>query len=988
MGIRFTNLSTKPVVHVTSSISNNSIIYDVSTSSFDVTYISNRVKIYYIITLDGFSLSEVEPLDEPIPVTINLYKINNNTQVLVSKVIDEFNYTSELKSIHIDKLFKEAFISSSFDLSFVFEVICDEDIVLSVPSSIIIEGELYNPFKEKAIHETISNDYEVLGKANFDLFTLDLYYNLFNISTSSILPLSIGATYCYGSVGLFGENIRCNYEYRIILEEDYLELIDCINNSTFFHKMTSTEASRYDIIVEDESEIYVNLNNFSYLLKNGSVIDYYLKSNTRYELLVIGTGYHTELNVLVKKIYTDKGLITLNWMGSTLKDIESDLNRIRISYSNYSYITRIDYDKGRYLTFNYITRNNKKYLSSINYCDSFNPTQTEVVLSSINYNYNNYNRLVLLYDSLNNQGLSFDYNNGKLSCVKTVLYNTNEYSSVLSLTSLSNITKVTDEIGKETSYYFDFFGKCYMAIDDKGNMISREYQKNNLFSSTPSLTFNSNGIINTLDVIKNPCFIGNESSSDFEWTISNLSDGVFSKSIGVNGRSALRVINSSSNVITLTQDITNLDIIKGKTIKFSGYIRGNGQVNINLKVNNINNNYIVNARNIWDKIETPFVLILDSVSSVSVEIKISTGSNIRLCEFNVESMQESRLNYLENGDLDNNSLNSIKYWVIEDEEKEYGIINHFNISSPIIDNPLNLLIKKEISLFNCSDKLRRFKQSVDISGGSGEQIIFSFFSRLNITSDEKVIIKINVHYKSRRAKEYPFILSDNTNLHKFNTFSITTESIYDKVEVGIYYQGMETVLFSCFGLFKCDDGTYYYYNEKNSLTEIASGVGLTEIERGENDLVKRYSDKTGSVYEYRYLNNGNIDSISDHDGTNIKYEYDSNSYLSKCVINTKNNKRSILEQINDSNGNPLYIKNFDGSVLAYEYDNRERVEKKNSSSGLVEHFTYDNKDYLINKKYDLNDNLINHDFNYDSSYNLNNISVTNGSNFSKTHNWS
>ena len=113
MGIRFTNLSTKPVVHVTSSISNNSIIYDVSTSSFDVTYISNRVKIYYIITLDGFSLSEVEPLDEPIPVTINLYKINNNTQVLVSKVIDEFNYTSELKSIHIDKLFKEAFISSA-----------------------------------------------------------------------------------------------------------------------------------------------------------------------------------------------------------------------------------------------------------------------------------------------------------------------------------------------------------------------------------------------------------------------------------------------------------------------------------------------------------------------------------------------------------------------------------------------------------------------------------------------------------------------------------------------------------------------------------------------------------------------------------------------------------------------------------------------------------------------------------------------------------
>ena len=285
--------------------------------------------------------------------------------------------------------------SSFFSFSFKIEVICEEDIVLTKPEEIVIEGELYNLLKEISSHEIISNDYKKLGKVNYDLFTLDLYNNLFNIATSSILPLSIGATYCYGSNGLFGRNIRCNYEYKIILEEDYLELIDCINNSTYFQKVSIEEARKYDIIVEDDSEIYVNFNDYSYLLKKTHPqteridINYYMVNNTRYEMLVIGTGYHIELDLLLNRIHTDKGLITLNWMGSTLRGITSDNENIRISYSNYSYVTRIDYDKKRYLTFDYITRDNKKYLSSIKICDNLNPQESETVFDTIHYNYNN-----------------------------------------------------------------------------------------------------------------------------------------------------------------------------------------------------------------------------------------------------------------------------------------------------------------------------------------------------------------------------------------------------------------------------------------------------------------------------------------------------------------------------------------------------------------------------------------------------------------------
>lgn len=117
-------------------------------------------------------------------------------------------------------------------------------------------------------------------------------------------------------------------------------------------------------------------------------------------------------------------------------------------------------------------------------------------------------------------------------------------------------------------------------------------------------------------------------------------------------------------------------------------------------------------------------------------------------------------------------------------------------------------------------------------------------------------------------------------------------------------------------------------------------------------------------------------------GNEFSFNYDNNGYLNKNTIKTINNKRLILEQTNDSNGNPTYVKTYDEKITASEYDDRERLVKRNTSNGLVEHFSYNQKDLLINKQYDLeSNNVINHNFSYNNKEQISEVSITSGSEY-------
>ncbi|MBQ7276066.1 MAG: hypothetical protein IJS58_02340 [Bacilli bacterium] len=848
-----------------------------------------------------------------------------------------------------------------------------------------IYGELLSGLSQ---YEFDSCDYGILGKSKIDLFSLNLYYDVLNISTESNPALSFFLSYSYGQNGIFGKNITHAYENKILITDDYIEIINNLSLSTFYNKMSVEEASKYDITAQDATNyLYVNLTDFSYIIYNNNYNDNfvtcYLKDGT-----ILNFDIYSINNVIlndtiyplrIKIIETLKGSINFTWLVNLIKKIYINDKEISFSYTS-NLVSKIEYDKSRYIKLEYTTRNYQKYLSNIKYCDVLHPTLTENILKTINYEYNNDNRLSLIYDQLTNQGVKIEYSNDKVSNIKTIINGTDEYSNnknyECSYLDNANITKITNEIGDEKSYYFDRFGKCYLLLDDKNsysnnyipNIIMYNYQLNNKISSTPLKVSEASGIMNTLDVIKNTCF-KDFNSANFEWTMTGFNRIEASTSIGINGKSSLRIKNNEINYFSLNQVVSKINKLKGKSINFSGYIRGSGTVEVSLIIDGISYINQFSASNIWKKIKTSNIDVDNNVVSISVCIKIYNNSDVRLCEFNIESSGFTRINYLENGDFDN----FYKYWDMH-ESSSY-------IYSPTFTSSLGKIIKTSLCLEGGCLNENTFSQNVSISGGSGETLVLSFFSQALVTLSDILVSYIKVNYVSLGNKTYYHNINDNTNLFKYNIQTIITEGIYRSVEIGIIYIGKEEASFACFGLFKEDTNSYYYYNEKNSLTEIASGASITEIERNQNDLVKRYSEKTGEFYEYKYLNNGNIDCINDNNGINIKFEYDSNDYLNKSIINIQNNKCSILEQINDNNGNPTYIKNFDGIIIAMSYDDKERISKRNHSNGLVEHFTYDNKDYQINKKYDLYENLINHDFTYDNKYNLNNINITNGSNY-------
>ena len=161
------------------------------------------------------------------------------------------------------------------------------------------------------------------------------------------------------------------------------------------------------------------------------------------------------------------------------------------------------------------------------------------------------------------------------------------------------------------------------------------------------------------------------------------------------------------------------------------------------------------------------------------------------------------------------------------------------------------------------------------------------------------------------------------------------------------------------------------------MLEIANGSSKLEIEYNKNEKVKRIANETGEIFEYTYDDLGNIILITDSSGNSFNFEYDENGYLKKSKITTIDGKTLEKELVNDSRGNVLQQTDYDGNITMYEYDDKNRIKMLNKPSGEVEHYEYDNNDNIINKKYDMETNIISHEFSYNEANDIKKIKVNN-----------
>ncbi|MGN0505028.1 MAG: S8 family serine peptidase, partial [Lachnospiraceae bacterium] len=134
----------------------------------------------------------------------------------------------------------------------------------------------------------------------------------------------------------------------------------------------------------------------------------------------------------------------------------------------------------------------------------------------------------------------------------------------------------------------------------------------------------------------------------------------------------------------------------------------------------------------------------------------------------------------------------------------------------------------------------------------------------------------------------------------------------------------------------------YTYDKAGRVTAVASG---------KNFVKKDEEPKEWDMLAYTYDAAGNAVCVSDSDGAEVYYTYDSFSMLltQEIVAGEDRTRKTVYEY--DGNGNLTGIKEADGEVqMSYYYDPNGNVTEVRLPEGEVLRYTYDATDRLIRKE--------------------------------------
>ena len=910
---------------------------------------------------------------------LNEENIESNLKEVISNFMVERQDGSFEVEIDITKLLEDIEDPFSEDNTISIAIRCysekNVDINLNdINTEEVIIGEIYNNKKEKYLHKAISQDLEFVGSGKIDLYSQEAAFDVLNITTSGKNPVSLKATYNEIESGSFGYHYVADYDYQIRKTNDYVELIDNIGDSYFYLSMTKEKAKeKYEVEVVSDDDLYVNISDDSYILNNDKSFILVKKDKTKFEFISGDITGNIVSKLYLLKIILEKYTITYtrNENNQVSEISSNDTDKIKIKYDTRGNVLQIDYDNKRFVKFSYEYYLDNRLISQIEYCDKNNPIESTTIQKISRYEYSIISgsvKLFLAYDDKKKIGCKYEYEDLKATKVTYILKDTEEYTGYYEISKNDNIVTVTNNLNESTYYYLDERGRCYLKVDEEGNTVSTIYEDSSI-GANANVVSETNPQINDNNILLNGDFEGKLINKSFHWMFQPLMiKKIKNDSIGYNGKNSLMMNNDTEGQVSVYQTINNAYKYKNKKLFLKGYVRGEGKVNVNVKIDDIDNIVNFDVKNIWEEVAINDIYVSDNVSTIKVIITLESNTKVRLSSFSLCVNEENRrYNYIQNGKF----VDNIDNWKTNNFDGK-------DLITPISNNEiLNKIFTTGLKITGNLYKIKEIRQEIALTGGAGEELLFSFFKKANLTLNDICYAYMKISYTILGSKTYGFKIDSNVKEYEKVIQSIVTESCYNAITVGLKYLGKSDLIITDFGLFKEELGNYYSFNESKSLLEIANGSSELEIEYNKNEKVKRITNETGEIFEYTYDDLGNIILITDSSGNSFNFEYDENGYLKKSKITTIDGKTLEKELVNDSRGNVLQQTDYDGNITMYEYDDKNRVKMLNKPSGEVEHYEYDNNDNIINKKYDIETNIISHEFSYNEANDIKKIKVNN-----------
>ncbi|MCD2347840.1 DNRLRE domain-containing protein, partial [Clostridium guangxiense] len=701
----------------------------------------------------------------------------------------------------------------------------------------------------------------------------------------------------------------------------------------------------YVYIDEDGTKHYFYYDSTSKVYKNEEGLDltFKINSDSTYDIVdKDGTDlYFTSGGYLNKIIDKNGNTDVIRYNGTTLYEVTDGAGRVTsFTATAQGYLTGITDPDGRKTQFIYTGTD----LTNIIYPDGNKTT----------YTYDSNHNLISAanYDGLK---LTYSYYTVAPYRVKQVTQTGADGTGggSLSISYGFNDTSFTDAKNRTEIYQFNNSGNTMCITDGDGNAQAYQYTTDNA-KSTNKLSLDSKLQKSNKSYLKNSSAEVSNSYWTFGYTgASAVGSGSYSNEAAYVGSNSLKIAKTDYGDTVYYNE--NVDLTKGKTYTFSGYVKANGITNdkkagaalyvIYQDKNGVQqsaaSSYVTGTAD-WERYSVTFTLPADSASttvSVRAGVVLEKGTAYFDALQLEEGTLESRYNLLENSDFDYGSLSS-ENWLYNMGDSTGGVTTLENRSIYKIQGNLG--------------KSKNISQVVNVSGKAGDSFVLSGWAKADSlpkdsSANRYFALDLGINLNDGTTQWVVINFNADSGKWQFASGPAVAKGDYKSLTYyALYYDEENCAYFDNLQLYKEEYGQSYQYDSKGnviSTSDLAKQQSKFDY-NGNNDLVTA-TDPSGNQYKYEYDGKRNITKATT--AMNVVYSFQYDSYgnpIKSTTSGTTNHIDSSAAYTSDGN----YMSSLTdamGNTKNYNYDSKTgNLLTSTDVKGKVTTNTYDSNDRL------------------------------------------
>ncbi len=694
----------------------------------------------------------------------------------------------------------------------------------------------------------------------------------------------------------------------------------------------------------------------------------------------------TSNNLKVLKITHKYGKETVyTWNGNRLVDITSPESEVmRVEYDSEGYINQVLFDNyNRYAAFAYNDLGNSEYTYSVAVHDnhSVDGAANDEIINHVEFKLNG-DRLVRVTDKITGYYMDIQYSSDKVSSVGIYNDDGSEKLYLSSYTYNTDYTKVNDIESNYLIYCFDNYGRATNIVDRKNRAICNEYAMGH--NDNYKVVGRSKMQCHSRNMIQNHSF---ETGSLSPWELSasstsscDIIDG------GMLGARCLKITALEDGYVYLKQEIQNPRV----GLRFKGYIKHPGastltsdniQVGIQCKYTDqipfdsslphtpedVENGYITVTRSItfcadlafkksgWYEFITPAWGIpkLSTLSKIEAIINVS-GAEDTVYVDDLQMVNDdvkTRYNYIENGYMEFiNWLQIPDSWSFEsiNQYDKAENVTSAGIHSSLLGSRAMKFSANSFTEFNSLTQVlpKMMYQTVPIKCVAGDHLILSLYTKGDVSNNAKLRVFVNF---GETGSVY-LNIKRNISDWQMHTAEIVSDGNYDRITVGIQYDGDNELWVDCFQLYKDSYGTYYGYDERGNIVETLNADSSRQnVIYGSDNKPSEVYLSNGEIYRYEYgktatNHEGLLEKVTDLYGNTVELEYDDSERLTNTKITTGDGEE-IVNSITYNDKTETLTDEFNVTA-SRELDYLDRVISTTNGSNFETSYSYNKKSEL------------------------------------------